>query len=175
MGVKYWHHPADTINFFTESNEAAGLIQIHVYTDGSNSEQGVGSGIAIFRAGNLFKSLQYKLNKRCINNQAEQLAILRALEYIENIQMEDKTATIYTDSQMTLDSLKNNTNHTFLIAEIRKKLAELGTTNWTIEFCLVKAHVGIQGNELADTCKGGSDECGPYRELQESPKECSDE
>ena len=49
------------------------------------------------------------------------------------------------------------------------------TTNWTIEFCCVKAHVGIQGNEFADTYKGGSVECGPYRELQESPKECGDE
>jgi ribonuclease HI len=25
------------------------------------------------------------------------------------------------------------------------------TRNWTIEFCWVKVHVGIQGNELADT------------------------
>ena len=76
---------------------------------------------------------------------------------------------------MTLDSLKNNTNHTYLIKEIRKKLAEMGTTNWAIEFCWVKTHVGIQGNELTDTCKGGGDECGPYIELQESPKECSEE
>jgi ribonuclease HI len=117
MGVKYWHHPADTITFLTESNEAAGSIQI--FPDGGKSKQGVGAGIAIFRAGNHFKSLQYRLNKRCTNNQTEQLAILKALEYIENIQTEDKTATIYTDSQMTLDSLKNNTNHTFLIEEIR--------------------------------------------------------
>jgi len=50
-----------------------------------------------------------------------------------------------------LYSLKNNTNHTFLIEEIRKKLAEMGTTNRTIQFCWVKAHVGVQGNELADT------------------------
>ena len=73
------------------------------------------------------------------------------MEYIENIQTEDKTATIYTDSQMSLDSFKINTNHTFFSEEIRKKLAEIGTTNWTIQFCWVKAHVGIQGNELADT------------------------
>ena len=56
--------------------------------------------------------------------------------------MEDKTVTIYTDSQMTLDSLKNNTNHTFLIEAIRKKLEEMGTTKWTIQFCWVRAHVG---------------------------------
>jgi hypothetical protein len=73
------------------------------------------------------------------------------VDYIENIQTEDKTATIYTDSQMTLDSLKINTNHTFLIEEIGKNLAEMGTTNWTIQFCWVKVHVGIQGNELTDT------------------------
>jgi len=82
MGVKYWHHPADTINFLTERNEDAGLIPIH--TDGNKSVQGVVAGIAIFRSGIHFKSLQYRLNKRCTNNQAEQLAILRALEYTEN-------------------------------------------------------------------------------------------
>jgi hypothetical protein len=49
-----------------------------------------------------------------------------------------------------LDSLKNDTNHTFLIEEIRNKLTVVETTNWTIQFCWVKAHVGIQGNELAD-------------------------
>jgi ribonuclease HI len=149
MGLKYWHHPTETINFLTESNEAASFIQI--FTDGRKSELGVGAGIPIFRLCNLLKSLQYRLNKQCTNNQAEQLVILRALEYTENLQTEDKTATIYTDSQMTLDSLKNNTNHTFLIEEIRKKLMEVETTNWTIQFCWVKAHVGIQGNELADT------------------------
>jgi len=31
-----------------------------------------------------------------------------------------------------LHSLKNNAKHTLLIEEIRKKLAEMGTTNWTI-------------------------------------------
>jgi ribonuclease HI len=28
---------------------------------------------------------------------------------------------------------------------------EMETTNWTVQFCWVKVHVGIQGNELADT------------------------
>jgi len=65
-------------------------------------------------------------------NIAEQLAILRALEYTENLQTEDKTATIYTDSRMTLDSLKNSKIHTFLIEEMRRKLTEMGKINWKI-------------------------------------------
>jgi ribonuclease HI len=149
MGVKYWHHPAETINFLTENNEETSTVQI--FTDESNSEQGVGAGVAIFRSGNHMKSIKYRLNKRCTNNQAEQLAILRALEYAENIQTEHKTATIYTDSGMTLDSLKNSNIHTFLIEEIRRKMTEMGKMNWNIQLCWVKAHVGIQGNELADT------------------------
>jgi hypothetical protein len=55
--------------------------------------------------------------------------ILRELEYKGNIETEDKTATIYTDSRMTLDSLKNSYIHTFLIEEIRRKVAEMGKIN----------------------------------------------
>ena len=81
MGVKYWHHPAQTITFLTKNNEETSTVQI--FTDGSKSEQGVGAGIVIFKSGNLINSLKYRLNKRCTNNQAEQLAMLRALEFTE--------------------------------------------------------------------------------------------
>jgi ribonuclease HI len=70
---------------------------IQIFTDRNKSEQGAGAGIAILKSGSHITSLQYKLNKRCTNNQAEQLIILRALEYTENLQTEDKMATIYTD------------------------------------------------------------------------------
>jgi ribonuclease HI len=76
---------------------------------------------------------------------------LRALEFTENIETEDKTATIYTDSRVTLYSLKSNNIHAYLIDEIRRKVAEMGEINWKSQFCWVKAHVGIQGNEIADT------------------------
>jgi hypothetical protein len=77
------------------------LVHTHTHT-----RIGVGAGIAIYRSGTHIKSLKYRLNKRCTNNQVEQLAILKALVYTVNIHTEDKTATIYTDSQMTQDSLK---------------------------------------------------------------------
>jgi len=86
----------------------------------------------MFKSGIHITSLQYKLNKRCTNNQAEQLAILRALEYTENLQTEDKTATVCTDSRKTLDSLKNSKIHTFFIEEIRRKSTQMGKINWKI-------------------------------------------
>ena len=149
MGVKYWNHPAQMITFLTKVNEETSTTQI--FTDGSKLEQGVGAGIVIFNSGNLINSLKYKLNKRCTNNQTEQLAILRALEFTENIETEDKTATIYTDSRMTLDSHKNSNIHTYLIGEIRRKVEEMGEINWNMKYCWVKAHVVVQGNEIADT------------------------
>jgi hypothetical protein len=66
MEVMYWHHPTETINFLTEYNEETSTIQI--FTDGSNSEQGVGTGIAIIKSSTYIKSLKYKLNKRYTNN-----------------------------------------------------------------------------------------------------------
>jgi ribonuclease HI len=125
--------PRRTITFLTENNDGTGTIRI--FTDGSKSGQGVGAGIVTFKSGNLINSLKYRLNKRCTNNQAEQLAILRALECTDNIQTEDKTTTVYTDSRMTLDSLKNSNIHTFLTEEIRRKVAEMGKINWKIQFC----------------------------------------
>jgi hypothetical protein len=83
MGVRYWHHPAEIINFQTEINEETSTIEI--FTDGSKSDQGVGTGIAVCRSGNHIKSLKYRLNKRCTNNQAEYLVIIRALESTGNI------------------------------------------------------------------------------------------
>jgi hypothetical protein len=52
---------------------------------------------------------------------------------------------------MTLDSLRNSKIHTFLIEEIRRKLTQMEKINWKFQLCWVKAHVGIQENELADT------------------------
>jgi len=112
MGVKHWLHPAVKVTILQDNNEDNSTTQI--FTDGRKSEQGVGAGIAVYRSGTHTKSLKYRLNTKCTNNQAEQLAILKSLEYIENILTTDKSVTIYTDSQTTLDSLQKNNIHTYL-------------------------------------------------------------
>ena len=52
-----------------------------------------------------------------------------------------KIVTIYTDSQMTLDSIKNARIHTSLIDKIRLQTRKLEQTDWNVRFSWVKAHV----------------------------------
>jgi hypothetical protein len=80
-----------------------------------------------------------------------QLGILKALEFIDNTQMTDKKATIYTDSRTTIDMLQNGKIHTNIIEDIRRQWYKMKKAGWQIALHWVKAHVGIRGNELADT------------------------
>ena len=56
---------------------------VQAYTDATKNDLGVGAGIAIFLDNNVRATLKFRLNGRCTNNQAEQMAILKALEYIQ--------------------------------------------------------------------------------------------
>jgi ribonuclease HI len=60
-----------------------------VFTDGSKSEHGVGAGIAVFIQSKLADQLRYTLHKRCSNNQAEQWAIVKALQTTEKSHIKD--------------------------------------------------------------------------------------
>ena len=109
--------------------------------------------MAVFVGKEFVAQLKFKLHNRCSNNQAEQLAIAKAVEVRESIDILEnspRTVTMFTDSRITLDSLKNVNNHGYLIEEIRKGVSILERVNWMIEFSWVKAHIGIYGNELAD-------------------------
>ena len=57
---------------------------------------------------------------------------------------------IYTDSKITLDSIRSAKNHNHLVEEIRKRAVTLNKKNWKIDFKCVKAQAGIYGNETAD-------------------------
>jgi ribonuclease HI len=146
---KDWLHPADTVRVTEHQEESA----IQIFTDGSKSEQGVGAGVALFINNKLVHQKRFTLHNNCSNNQAEQLAVVKALETIKELQIAEnipREVTVHTDSRITLQSLKDSKNHKYLIEEIRKKAISLKKHNWKINFTWIQAHVGHFGNELAD-------------------------
>ena len=58
MEVRYWQHPAEASISSTYEKEDKGSIYTYIYTDGSKTDEGVGSGIAIFESGQYIKSIQ---------------------------------------------------------------------------------------------------------------------
>ena len=120
----------------------------HIFTDGSKSAQGVGAGIAIFIQNKLAQQRILTLHSNCSNNQAEQLAIVKAMETIKEPHIADnvpREITIHTDSRITLQSLKNPKNYRHLIDEIRKKAILLGKHKWHNTFIWIRAHLGLYG------------------------------
>jgi ribonuclease HI len=145
-----WHHPADSIEIREPSAKPPTL---QIFTDGSKSEQGVGSSVAIFMENERVRNLKLKLDAKCSNFKAEQLATIKGLEAGKDKEIKEVipwTAEIYTDSEITINSNKNTSNHNNLTEEKRKHTLQLQRDNWEIRFIWVKAHVGILGNELAD-------------------------
>jgi len=144
-----WIHPAKNIAVIEGHEDST--HHIHAYTDGSKNEEGTGAGIAVYSNRSLRTKLKYRLNEQCSNNQAEQLAILKALEYIQTLKEEkQKTALIHTDSKITLQLLLNRKRHTHLIDIIKRTVLELECLDWKIDFTWIKAHAGHEGNETAD-------------------------
>jgi len=107
----YWLQPAHTVKVNDNTDETTdgredSKRSIQVYTDGSKSQRGVGAGVAIYKDDKVTDTKKYRLDWRCSNNQAEQLAVFKALENIQNMDTSDKTVQIYTDSLIALESLK---------------------------------------------------------------------
>jgi len=117
---KYWPYPADveTIEEVVGDEE----VTLEAFTDGSKQETGVGAGAVVFKGSELVAKVRQKLDSRCSNSQAEQLAVLKVLEAIKsmNNHINPRTVTIFTDSRVSLDSLQNTNNHTHLVEEIKR-------------------------------------------------------
>jgi len=69
---------------------------IEIYTDGSKDGGKVGAGVAIYSNMQLVTQGKYKLQSYCSNNQAEQIAILKAL--VQLPKLDDPTDRIVTIS-----------------------------------------------------------------------------
>jgi len=61
------------------------------------------------------------------------MAILKALEYIQNMESDEKIVLVHTDSKITLQQLQNKKKHTKLIEQIRNKVQEMEQCEWRVE------------------------------------------
>jgi hypothetical protein len=121
LPVNEWPHPARRVPLM-DTNEQM-TCSLEIYTNGSKDGGKVGAGVVIYSNKQLVKQCEYKLQNCCSNNQAEQIAILKALEQLPKLDdLTGRTVAIFTDSKVTLDSLQNHSMHSFLIEEIRNKV-----------------------------------------------------
>ena len=114
---KDWLHPVDSVRITEKHDKQA----IQIFTECSKSEHGVGAGIAIFIQDKLTHQLTYTIHNRCSSNQAEQLAIVKALEKIGKLHNNDnipRTATVHTDSRITLQSTVRTVRRSTFLALI---------------------------------------------------------
>jgi len=77
-GVRKWQLTADVIIRVLKEEEEK--YPIEIFTDGSRSERGVGSQLAIYRSGESTDTIQCRLNKKCTNIQGES-CYLTAMEH----------------------------------------------------------------------------------------------
>ncbi|XP_061378896.1 uncharacterized protein LOC133319237 [Danaus plexippus] len=143
----YDSHTFWTQNEVQEFQSRAHPNTTHTFTDGSKLEDGtVGAAFVSYDRGRNPVSKKFKLHNSCTVFQAELLAILKACEWASSNQ--HTSTVIYSDSSAAILAIQNRSNTHPLVAKIHSTVHH---TSGSIEFAWVKAHVGIVGNEAADT------------------------
>ena len=110
--MRYWPHPAEIPPIRAPTKIPHNVINI--FTDGSKIGGKVGAAAVIIKDVIVLHHSKYKLHEKCSNNQEEQVAILRALEQIPNLQLAEDAeniAVVNTDSKVKLDTLQNRNKH----------------------------------------------------------------
>ncbi|VEN42095.1 unnamed protein product, partial [Callosobruchus maculatus] len=115
-----------------------------IYTDGSKTDEGVGAALVTSKG-----TYKFKLNDITSIYTAEQFSILQATNYIKE-QTPGKYA-ICTDSLSTLLLLRKQSNAQPLIREILTNHQRLQSESKEIIYIWSPGHIGIRGNEQADS------------------------
>ncbi|XP_023238415.1 uncharacterized protein LOC111637206 [Centruroides sculpturatus] len=118
---------------------------IPIYTDGSKSDDYVGSAFVCQD-----EIVAEEIAPNSFIFTAELQAIYLVLKYV--IRNSHCCCVIYTDSVSALQALISSepSSHSVVI-KIHKLLCHLCVSNFSVKFCWVPGHVGIRGNEQADT------------------------
>ena len=126
--------------------------EITVYTDGSKTEYGVGSGYVVYNKGKRIQTHSSKLSDTTTVFQAEIMAINEAADYLLNLYNHRKFShvKILSDSQAALKALSNTCLKSQTVKNASISLNSLKLRCKTVKLAWIKAHIGIPGNEEAD-------------------------
>jgi len=112
LQVRYWPQPVEIPLI------RAPTVLLHnvifIFTDGCKIGGKVGAVAVIIKGDIVLHQPKFILHERCSNNQAKQVAILKALEHIQNLQLAEdaeKIVLVNTDSKVTLYTLNNRNKH----------------------------------------------------------------
>ncbi|GBN25697.1 Retrovirus-related Pol polyprotein from type-1 retrotransposable element R1, partial [Araneus ventricosus] len=133
--------PTAALQVVTENHIDSGVKAI--YTDGSKTNEGIGSAYCILENYGIIASWQGKLDRSNSVFQAEILAIRMAIEAASSLHRPIK---IWTDSLSSLMAILNPKSHHSIVREIQTLLL----SHKHIHLRWLKAHVGYLGNECAD-------------------------
>ena len=128
------------------------LSELNIYTDGSKTTLGSGAGYAIIQGKNkILYTQSINLPDNATIFQAELIAIREAAGYIAR-EMDNRAyyIKIFCDSQAALQALASNICKANTVRETHNHLNTLAESNKKVQVCWIKAHVGHDGNELAD-------------------------
>ena len=113
-----------------------------------------------------------KLLKRLPNESSIYSAEVIAIDLAMNIIVNHKPSKfiIYSDFKSVLQALQNKDSSTPLITRLLDKMNTLSKNN-SIILTWIPSHIGIQGNERADSCKKSiPDTCIQYKNSIHRPK-----
>ncbi|KFM57142.1 hypothetical protein X975_03222, partial [Stegodyphus mimosarum] len=119
-----------------------------IYTDGSKMDNAVGSAYTVFHNGTEVQTWKCHMSPHNSVFQAEALALLKAIEWAQTTRAE--YFTIYTDSLSVLYAINDPRHTSPLVFQIQETLRNTSPFP-KLGISWVKAHVGDQGNERADT------------------------
>ena len=136
------------------------------YTDGSVLNNRTGCGIHTRIGNRVIYNGHFYLGNETTVFQAEVNAIKKASEMLYNAGWENNVITIFSDSQSSLAALTKLTINSNIVDKCNMALNRLATKN-EVHLRWIKAHVGIHGNEVADTLakKGTTLGEGPSNEI----------
>jgi ribonuclease HI len=147
----------------TENHSPPGIT---IFTDGSKIGGRSGFGLVIFDEGVPIYDMAEPLDPSCTVFQAELWALNCAARALAELKIKHKQITIFTDSMSSVFALKSTDCRNFLVQDTIFKLNSLSRSN-KIHLQWTKAHVGTQGNEMADRlAKEGALTIGPTKYFQ---------